>query len=500
MRFYSKAFRIGVLSLTVSTLCACAVVTGKHETLAQVDNARLNLPEASGQTLAQWPQQGWWTQYNSPTLNALIEQAMSDGPSLKVLAARIDASQNAADAVRKLSYPMGQVKVDWTGQEFFNTHINPTDIANQAFANMTTRPDGTFSTIPKNPSDQFIALTNISAGISWDLDLWGHNRALYGAALGLNRAQTLEYEAARQGVVANIVGLHAQIMAFTERANIVDKQIATQTMLRQRWLEREQAGLQPTQNSVQVDMTLAQLAQLKQSLMAQKAVARAQLAALIGQTPEQLAEFLPEQTWQTLNLPQNIPVQILGTRPDIAAAREYIVASTEQVNAVKAEFYPNINIGLSTALQLLNLQDILDFRGQNAAVKPAISLPIFNTIQLNAKLRQQQAQLDNTIAQYNQTVFQAVSDAHQQLAQYRQAQAYLTAQARIVKDSQTLTDLSAQRYRAGMSPQMESLMYQTATLREQDALVMGYAMRRAQEARLASSLGTEFSDLIAGKR
>ena len=492
MRFYSKAFRIGVLSLTVSTLCACAVVTGKHETLAQVDNARLNLPEVSGRTLAQWPQQGWWTQYNSPTLNALIEQAMRDGPSLKVLATRIDASQNAADAVRKLSYPMGQVKVDWTGQEFFNTRID--GATPQSQAELSSRG------IPTNPSDQFIALTNISAGISWDLDLWGHNRALYGAALGLSRAQSLEYEAARQGVIANIVGLHAQIMAFTERANIVDKQIATQTTLRQRWLEREQAGLQPTQNSVQVDMTLAQLAQLKQSLMAQKAVARAQLAALIGQTPEQLTEFLPEQTWQTLNLPQNIPVQILGTRPDIAAAREYIVASTEQVNAVKAEFYPNINIGLSTALQLLNLQDILDFRGQNAAVKPAISLPIFNTIQLNAKLRQQQAQLDNTIAQYNQTVFQAVSDAHQQLAQYRQAQAYLTAQARIVKDSQTLTDLSAQRYRAGMSPQMESLMYQAATLREQDALVMGYAMRRAQEARLASSLGTEFSDLIAGKR
>ena len=492
MRFYSKAFRIGVLSLTVSTLCACAVVTGKHEMLAQVDNARLNLPEVSGRTLAQWPQQGWWTQYNSPTLNALIEQAMRDGPSLKVLATRIDASQNAADAVRKLSYPMGQVKVDWTGQEFFNTRID--GATPQSQAELSSRG------IPTNPSDQFIALTNISAGISWDLDLWGHNRALYGAALGLSRAQTLEYEAARQGVIANIVGLHAQIMAFTERANIVDKQIATQTTLRQRWLEREQAGLQPTQNSVQVDMTLAQLAQLKQSLMAQKAVARAQLAALIGQTPEQLTEFLPEQTWQTLNLPQNIPVQILGTRPDIAAAREYIVASTEQVNAVKAEFYPNINIGLSTALQLLNLQDILDFRGQNAAVKPAISLPIFNTIQLNAKLRQQQAQLDNTIAQYNQTVFQAVSDAHQQLAQYRQAQAYLTAQARIVKDSQTLTDLSAQRYRAGMSPQMESLMYQAATLREQDALVMGYAMRRAQEARLASSLGTEFSDLIAGKR
>ena len=488
MAFYFKAFRIGLGSLAVSMLCACAVVTGTHETLSKVDNTRLNLPEASGNTLAQWPQEGWWKQYQDSTLNALIEQALADGPSLKVLATRIDASRNAADAVRKLSYPMGQVKVDWSGQEFFNTHINGATPQTQA----ALAGRGVSST----PPDQFIALTNISAGISWDLDLWGHNRALYDAALGLSRAQTLEYEAARQGVIANIVGLHAQIMAFTERMDIVDKQIDTQTTLRQRWLEREQAGLQPIQNSVQVDMTLAQLAQLKQSLVAQKAVARAQLAALVGQTPEQLIAVSPAKNWQTLHLPQEIPAQILGTRPDIAAAREYIEASTQQVNAVKAEFYPNINIGLSTALQLLSLQDILDFRGQSAAVKPAITLPIFNTIQLNAKLRQQQAQLDNTIAQYNQTVFQAVSDAHQQLAQYRQSQAYLTAQARIVKDNQTLTDLSAQRYRAGMTPQMESLLYQTATLREQDALIMGYAMRRAQEARLASSLGMGFSELV----
>ena len=488
MTFYSKAFRIGVLSLTVSSLCACAIVTGKHESLAQVDNARLNLPEASGQTLAQWPHEGWWRQYHNATLNALVDQAIADGPNLKVLATRIEASRNAADAVHKMSYPVGQVKVDWSGQEFMNTHITKQPGAPAALAG-----------IPNDPSNQFIALTNISAGLSWDLDLWGRNRAQYRAALGQARAQALEYEAARQGVIANIVGLHAQIMALTERVGIVDQQIATQTTLRQRWLEREKAGLQAVQNSVQVDMTLAQLAQFKQSLIAQKSVARAQLAALIGQTLEQLAEFTPEKQWQTLNLPQDIPAQILGTRPDIAAAREYIQASTKQVKAVKAEFYPNINIGLSTALQLLNVQDILDFRGQSAAVKPAISLPIFNTIQLNAKLRQQQAQLDNTIAQYNQTVFQAVSDAHQQLAQHRQSQAYLSAQARIVKDNQTLSDLSAQRYRAGMSPQMESLMYQTATLRERDALVMGYAMRRAQEARLASSLGSDFSDIIANK-
>ncbi len=484
MKLISNSMRISVCAALIMGLNACAIVTDQHETLAQVKQAQLSLPEAAGQTLAQWPHQGWWKQYHNATLDALVDQAVADGPNLKVLATRVDASRNAADAVRKLSYPMGQVKVDWTGQEFFNTRID------KGVNAPTAIPNGSLA-------DQFVGLTNISAGIAWDLDLWGHNRAQYQAALGQNRAQEFEYEAARQGVIANIVGLHAQIMGLDARIRIIDEQISTQTTLRQRWLEREQAGLQPMQNSVQVDMVLAQLAQLRSSIEAQKQVARAQLAALIGQTPAQLAEFLPEQEWRTLNVPQYIPAQILGTRPDIAAAREYIAAATGQVDAVQAEFYPNINIGLSTALQLLNVSDVLDFRGQNAAVKPAISLPIFNTIQLNAKLRQQQSQLDNVIAQYNQTVFQAVSDAHQQLANHRQAQAFVTQQARLVKDNQILSGLAAQRYTAGMSPQMESLMLKSAALREQDGLVMGYAMRRAQEARLVSSLGVAFSDVLA---
>ena len=50
-------------------------------------------------------------------------------------------------------------------------------------------------------------------------------------------------------------------------------------------------------------------------------------------------------------------------------------------------------------------------------------------------LRIQQAQLDTAIAQYNKTVFEAISDAAQQLAQHRQMQAQVSQQARIVKTS-----------------------------------------------------------------
>ena len=338
--------------------------------------------------------------------------------------------------------------------------------------------------------------TDISAGLSWDLDLWGKNRAAYNAALGQSRAQALEYEAARQGVITQIVGLHANISALQSRQAILRQMIALQTTLKQRWLERERAGLQPVQNSVQTDIMIAQLEQLSAGLNAQHEVLRAQLAALVGLTPQQLPPISASGTWATLRLPNHLSTNILGSRPDIAAAREYITAASEQVKSVRAEFYPDLNLSLFTGLQIIGLDDILRFSGKNMGVRPAITLPLFSSVQLNAKLRIQQAQLDTAIAQYNKTVFEAISDAAQQLAQHRQTQAQVSQQARIVKNQQKLADLARQRYQAGMTPQMETLGLQAAALSAQDALYANYAARRLQEARLANSLGIEFSAIV----
>ena len=484
----SRTVRLSSMALAIAVLSACAVVSGKYEPLAQVNNDVLSLPNASGQTLAQWPHEGWWRAYNDATLNRLIEQALADGPSLQVLAQRAKTAQINADAVRKSHYPAGQIKATWTGQKFFDANVDAYQQNLQGYLQQM----GMSGDIP----DQGMKQTDISAGLSWDLDLWGKNRAAYNAALGQSRAQALEYEAARQGVITQIVGLHATISALQSRQAILRQMIALQTTLKQRWLERERAGLQPVQNSVQTDIMIAQMEQLSAGLNAQHEVLRAQLAALVGLTPQQLPPISATGTWATLRLPNDLTTNILGSRPDIAAAREYITAASEQVKSVRAEFYPDINLSVFTGLQIIGLDDILRFSGKNMGVRPAITLPLFSSVQLNAKLRIQQAQLDTAIAQYNKTVFEGVSDAAQQLAQHRQTQAQVSQQARIVKDQQKLAELARQRYQVGMTPQMETLGLQAAALSAQDALYANYAARRLQEARLANSLGIGFSDAV----
>ena len=484
----SRTLRLSSMALTIAALSACAVVTGKYEPMSQVNNDTLNLPETSGQTLAQWPHEGWWRAYNDATLNALVEQALADGPSLKILAQRAQIAKTNADAVRKSHYPAGQIKATWTGQKFFDANIDAYQQNLQGYLQQMGMSGG----IP----DQGMKQTDISAGFSWDLDLWGKNRAAYNAALGQSRAQALEYEAARQGVITQIVGLHANIAALKSRQAILRQMIALQTTLKQRWLEREHAGLQPVQNSVQTDIMIAQLEQLSAGLNAQHEVLRAQLAALVGVTPQQLPPISATGTWTTLRLPNELTTNILGSRPDIAAAREYISAASEQVKSVRAEFYPDVNLSLFTGLQIIGLDDILRFSGKNMGVKPAITLPLFSSVQLNAKLRIQQAQLDAAVTQYNKTVYEAISDAAQQLAQHRQTHTQVNQQSRIVKDQQKLAELARQRYQVGMSPQMETLGLQAAALSAQDALYANYAARRLQEARLANSLGIGFSDAL----
>ncbi|MGB5109188.1 MAG: efflux transporter outer membrane subunit [Formosimonas sp.] len=471
-QFIQTSFRITIFTAAL-TLAGCASITSKHEALPQVGLTQLDLPAASAADLALWPQQGWWRSYHDDTLNQLIEQAFLGAPNLQVLGARVESADVLADGTRKLRWPTGGVKLALTGQQYSDNYIYPPGLG------------GTWQE------------SGILAGnFAWDLDLWGKNRAKYKAALGQAAAAQFEYEAARLSIASNIVALHAQLSSIETRSDLLEQQIALTTQLKQRWTERERAGLQATQNSLQIDIALGQLSQLQASLNAQREIFRAQLATLIGQTPAQLPVIRATRQWSSVALPKTIPADILGKRADIAAMRHQIEASVQNVKAAKAEFYPNINLNINIGFQALGLDKLFKSSSQFGSVEPAISLPIFSGAALNSNLRMKQATLDASIAQYNQTVYQALSDAYQQLASHRESDVRLAQQQRILNSQAKLASLANARYKQGISPQMDALMTMSAELRERDNLEAAYAARRTAEAKLAASLGTGFDELM----
>ena len=346
---FLRTFQMAALCSLVALSGGCAIVTSEHEPLAKVTNAQLNLPQVSQHARINWPQAGWWRQYQDAQLDALIGLAFQGSPDLQVLASRVSASQIAADGVKKLSYPTGGIKLSVAGQTYPEHYIYPQGLGGE------WKDSGL-----------------IAANLTWDLDIWGRHRAQYRAALGQEAAAQFEYAAAQQSIASNIVALHAQLSALGARVELLDRQIALQQQTKQRWFEREAAGLQAVQNSVQVDVVLAQLEQLKGTFDAQRDIMRAQLAFLVGTTPADLPAINPmTQPWATLSLPNEVPVDILSARPDIAAAQHYIVAATENIKAVKAEFYPNINLNLTAGFQAIGLDKLLKTSSRFDIVEPA---------------------------------------------------------------------------------------------------------------------------------
>lgn len=462
--FTFKTLNFFIISFTLC-ISGCALTTSKHTPLTQITPEQLNLPN-NQKALLNWPQAGWWRAYKNDQLNSLIEQAFTNSPNLQLLSARVKSAEAMANGVKKLSYPMGGIKTVLSGQTYSEHYIYPPSLWGE------WKDSGM-----------------IAANLTWDLDLWGRNRAQYRSALGQSTALQFEYEAARDTITSNIVGLHAQISALATRIELLKMQIMIQKQVKQRWLERERAGLQPIFNSIQTNMTLTQLEQLNSTFVTQNDILHAQLSALIGAPLNSIPLINPSHSWSALKLPNEIHANILGTRPDIAAAKQYIVAASESVKSAKAEFYPNISLSAGAGFQAIGLDKLLKAGSRYDIIEPAITLPIFSGVSLNAKLRNQQAKLDESIAFYNQTVHQAIKDVTEQLANQRNSNAQIIQHQRLANDAKSLSNLSLSRYQQGLTPQMESLSTQSNSLSQEDALQVAYANRRIHEARLAVSLG-----------
>ena len=162
---FLRTFQMAALCSLVALSGGCAIVTSEHEPLAKVTNAQLNLPQVSQHARINWPQAGWWRQYQDGQLNALIDLAFQGAPDLQVLASRVSASQIAADGVKKLSYPTGGIKLSVAGQTYPEHYIYPQGLGGE------WKDSGL-----------------IAANLTWDLDIWGRHRAQYRAALGQEAA------------------------------------------------------------------------------------------------------------------------------------------------------------------------------------------------------------------------------------------------------------------------------------------------------------------------
>ena len=463
-------------------LSGCANYFGIHaiEPLAQPGTYQTHSSLAGSGGV--WPDSGWVKQFGDAQLVALTAEALAHNPDIQSARARIAAARAQAEGAHGAALPSAYISANADRSYIYQ------DIGLQTPAG-PTQPGSTWS----NSGQALLGLT-------YELDLWGKNSATLARAVSQGKAAEAQEQQARLSLTAALASAYNQLAQQYATRDVIEQLAKQREGLSRLSDTRLKAGLDSELEQSQAAQSAAemrtQLAQLDEQIL----LTRYQLGALLGQGPDrglsiarpQLANLPPPR------LPDNIPLDLIGRRPDIVAARWQVEAANQQTRVAKARFYPDVNLSAFAGYFSFGLSDLGNSYAKGFGVGPAVTLPIFEGGQLRANLKGEYAQYDTAVASYNQTLNSALTDVANQIASVRAAELQLQSQTQALQQSERGYTMVRQRYSAGLASELTLLNAQAGMLGTRQRSIDLEARRRNLQIALIKSLGGGFDARAAG--
>ena len=392
----------------------------------------------------------WWEQYGDPQFDRLVTTALERNPSLQQTLARVRAAQAQVQLI--------------TGQR------NP-GVTLDGKEQRSRLPEQYLIPPPFGGGTYWSG--QLLANLSWDLDIWGRQAALIDQARAGAKAAQLDAAAAR---LATTVALSQTYLDLNRSIALAD--IAQQSLLqRQRILDitrkRISAGLDTNVELREAESAVPQAELARLQAEAAREVAIHRLAALIGegaQAYDRIAK--PTLNLETaLSIPNELPADLLGRRPDILAARARVEAATSQRAAARAAFYPNINLSAFAGFQAIGLDNLFQAANRTYGAGPAISLPLFDSQRLKSQFNAATALQDEAIGAYNDAVLSAVQQVADQLSQVNYSAQQLQQAHTALASAEEAYRLAHKRYEAGLANYISVLTTETQVLNARTTFV-----------------------------
>ncbi|MET4595268.1 MULTISPECIES: efflux transporter outer membrane subunit [unclassified Sphingomonas] len=413
----------------------------------------------------------WWRGFGDPQLDRLVGDAVAGNPSLDAALARV-----------------GQARAVLATRDAENGPNVTLDASEQV-----ARLSGRYTIPPPFAgSTRFIGST--AANLSWNLDLFGRQKAAIEGARASVRAAALDVAAARLTLSGAVVQTYVDMARAEMQAGIAQRTIAT----RENSLRLVNVRIRNNLSSkLEAQAAATLLAQARQALLRSQAaqlLAKTALAALAGRGVDYPATIGPTaiRLDAALPLPRAVPADLLARRADIAAAQARIEAAAAGRQVARRAFYPNVNLAAMAGFQAVGLGNLVSFDAGTAGVGPALHLPLFDNGRLKAELAGSTALLDAATADYNDRIVGAVREAADALARIGALEADCVRQREVVRGFAETGRLNAIRVSSGLDSRLDLVDNDVRTLEAEQADANLAADAAQQRIALVLALGGGF--------
>jgi NodT family efflux transporter outer membrane factor (OMF) lipoprotein len=413
----------------------------------------------------------WWTLFQSPKLDRLVEQALEANPDVGAAQASLRQAHELYSAQRTGFFPI--VQGSFSGARAKN--------ALGTIANPTSLPQ-------TNP---YYELYTAQLSVSYLPDVFGATRRSVEAAKAQVEGSRYQLEATYVTLSSNVVvtavqeaSLRGQIVA-TERLLQLQRQL-TEIVQRQRAL-----GTATDLDVLSQQSAQAQTAQTLPPLQKQLGQSRDALTALLGRLPsdEPAETFRFDDLTLPTDLPVTLPSKLIEQRPDVRQAEENLHAASAAVGVTLADMLPQFAISADLGSTAFSLGQLFSPYTGFWSVGASLTQTLFDAGALVHRRRAADAALDEAAAQYRAAVILACRNVADTLRALQADADALKASADADRAAKATFDL-AQRQRALGTVSLVAMLNAEQSYRmAQLALVQAQADRYSDTAGLFQSLG-----------
>jgi multidrug efflux system outer membrane protein len=379
--------------------------------------------------------QKWWELFQDQQLQQLLRIAIEQNYDVRIAAARILEAQAQLGITRSNQFP-------------------------QASA-------GAAASAQRTPKQSVLPATNssieqLSISAAWELDFWGKFRRATEAA----RANLLASEWARQQVISTLVS-NVATAYFQLRELDLELEISQQALtsrrdslkLTQLLADHGATSMLDVRQAEQLVYTAAeQVPDLERRIQQEENL----ISTLLGQNPGAVSRGLKlTQQPHMPQVPAGLPSVLLERRPDIRQAEEQLVAFNAQIGVAKAAYFPQITLTGDAGYQSAALTSLFSGPAGFFSLGGSLAQPLFAGGRIRSGVKLAEAQKQEAVLVYQQTIQQSFRDVADSLIAYEKDQEFRQQQQLLTNAAEDAARLSDIRYKGGAASYLEVLTNQT---------------------------------------
>lgn len=421
--------RVGMLIalLALLTGCAAPLVRAPEPMVAPTAwSARIDTAAATAVPVA-----AWWEELADEQLNRLVELALRDGADVSLAAARVRQARAFAQEASANRLPQVDVGVAGVRERIPKTSLRD--------------GEGGKQTIPAYRQSNFAARLDAR----YEIDLLGRLALGERAAAAEAAASEEELRAVRQWLAREVVLAYADLRLAEERAALSREANIRLGDLLNSEQERLKAGLVARERLRGAQRALAETSDAQAALVQERHAALARLANLLGLSTGELQVQIRADYFARLGLSgavtPDLPATVIERRPDVAAAWQRVLASSDQAERARLERYPALALTGSAGYVSEAFRRWLTGDAVAWLLQAALQAPVFDGGRIEARTEQARAAVDELHAQHRKLVVSALAETETALSATqtaRERMAFAEAElARRVADRSAAADL-----------------------------------------------------------